>query len=116
MNSEIQPSAPIPVDEPVRYSVPRRPIDNWIGVLLLILIDGGLFLISLQGQRGQLAQSGLLVLVQLTFLLPVIIIFAWRRINWRAIGFGRFDWTTLGLGCGLLIASYGIIIVHNLIL
>ena len=116
MNSEIQPSAPIPVDEPVRYFVPWRPIDNWIGVLLLVLIDGGLFLISVLGQRGQLAQSGLLVLVQLTFLLPVIIIFAWRRIDWRAIGFGKFDWATLGLGCGLLIASYGIIIVHNMIL
>jgi membrane protease YdiL (CAAX protease family) len=114
MNPEIQPSSPLP--EPVHYSVPWKPVDNWIGVLLLVLIDGGLFLISMLGQRGQLAQSGLLVLVQLTFLLPVIVIFAYRRISWKAIGFGKFEWSALAIGCGLLIASYGIILIHNLVL
>ncbi len=59
--------------------MPWKPVDNWIGVLLLVLIDGGLFLFSMLGQRGQLAQSGLLVIVQLAFLLPVIIIFAYRQ-------------------------------------
>jgi uncharacterized protein len=116
MNPEMQPPVPESGSEPVKYSVPWKPIDNWIGVLLLVLIDGGLFVISRLGQRGQLAQSGLLVIVQLTFLLPVIVIFAYRRISWKAIGFGKFDWRTLGLGCGLLIASYGIILIHNLVL
>ena len=102
--------------EPVRYSVPWRSIDNWIGVILLALIDGGLLVISLLGQKGQLAQSGLLVIVQLAYLLPVVIIFAWRRIPWRSLGFGRFSWGTLGIGCGLLVASYFIILFHNLIL
>ena len=114
MNSDTQASAPLP--EPVQYSVPWKPIDNWIGVLLLVLIDGGLFLISMLGQRGQLAQSGLLVLVQLTFLLPVVIIFAYRKISWKAIGFGKFEWSALAIGCGLLIASYAIILIHNLVL
>ena len=116
MNPEIQPPVPTPINEPVRYSVPWKPIDNWLGVLLLVLIDGALFWISQQGQRGQLAQSGLLVIVQLTFLVPVIIIFAYRRISWRALGFGKFDWSTLGIGCGLLIASYAVILVHNTVL
>jgi len=116
MNSEIQPTVPAPASEPVHYSVQWKPIDNWIGVLLLVLIDGGLFLVSMLGQRGQLAQSGLLVIVQLAFLLPVVIIFAYRRISWKAIGFGKFTWSTLGIGCGLLIASYGIILIHNLVL
>jgi uncharacterized protein len=114
MNSEIQ--QPLPAPEPASYSVPWRPIDNWIGVIILALIDVGLLLLALQGQRGQLAQSGLLVIVQLTFLLPVFVIFAWRRIHWKHLGFGRFDWSTLGIGCGLLIASYVIILLHNLIL
>jgi uncharacterized protein len=114
MNSEIQ--QPLPAPEPPSYSVPWRPIDNWIGVIILALIDVGLLLLALQGQRGQLAQSGLLVIVQLTFLLPVFVIFAWRRIHWKHLGFGRFDWSTLGIGCGLLIASYVIILLHNLIL
>src|SRR5215216_1671391 len=98
------------------YSVPWKPIDNWIGVILLALIDGGLLVISLLGQKGQLVQSGLLVIVQLAYLLPVIIVFAYRRIPWKAIGFGKFNWGALAMGCGLLIASYGIIFLHNLIL
>lgn len=114
MNFESQQSVP-PV-EPVGYSVPWKPIDNWIGVLLLILIDAGLLFLSLQGQRGDIAQSWLLIFVQLVYLLPVIIIFAWRGIHWKSLGFGPFDWGTLGIGCGLLVVSYGIILVHNLIL
>jgi membrane protease YdiL (CAAX protease family) len=102
--------------EPGPYSVPWRPIDNWIGVVLLAIIDAGLLTVSLQGQKGQLAQSGLLVIVQLSYLLPVVIILAWRRIPWSSLGFGRFHWSTLGIGCGLLVASYGIILIHNMIL
>jgi hypothetical protein len=112
MNSEIQQSAP----ELVTYSVPWKPIDNWIGVILLAMIDAGLLLIAMLGKRGQLAQSGLLVIVQLTYLLPVLIIFAWRGINWKSIGFGKFQWSTLNIGCGLLIVSYLIILVHNITL
>lgn len=112
MNPEIQQSVP----EPVTYSVPWKAIDNWIGVLLLAMIDAGLLLIAMLGKQGQLAQSGLLVIVQLTYLLPVVVIFAWRGINWKSIGFGRFRWSTLSVGCGLLIASYVIILVHNIVL
>lgn len=114
MNFEHQRSGLAP--EPVKYSVPWKPIDNWIGVILLALIDGGLLVVSLLGEKGQLAQSWVLVLVQLTYLLPVVIIFAWRQVPWTALGFGRFNWTTLNLGCGLLVVSYMIILVHNLIL
>ena len=102
--------------EPVNYSVPWKPIDNWVGVIMLAVIDLGLLLLALQGEKGYLAQSGLLVIIQLAYLLPVIIIFAWRRINWKYLGFGKFKWSTLGIGCGLLIASYVIILLHNLIL
>jgi membrane protease YdiL (CAAX protease family) len=54
--------------------------------------------------------------VQLVYLLPVVIIFAWRGIHWKSLGFGKFQWSTLALGCGLLVASYVIILLHNLIL
>ena len=102
--------------EPASYSVPWKPIDNWIGVILLALIQGGLFLVTLLGRRSQLAQSGLLVIVQLVYLLPVIVIFVWRRVPWQVLGFGKFNWSTLAIGCGLLVVSYSIILVHNLIL
>ena len=107
---------PVSAPEPVSYSVPWKPIDNWIGVLILGLMDVGLLLIALQGERGQMAESGLLAIIQLAFLLPVAVIFAWRRIHWKHLGFGGFSASTMGIGCGLLIASYAIILLHNLLL
>jgi len=101
----------------LNYSVPWKFIDNWIGVALLAIIDVVIFLIMLgQEQRTELVQSSAVVLLELAYLLPVILIFAWRRIHWRSLRFGKFNWNTLGMGCGLLIGSYIIIIVHNALL
>jgi uncharacterized protein len=98
------------------YSVPWSVADTWIGVILLAFLNVGLLVVSTQGMRTELVQSAALILVQLAFLLPLVLIFAWRRIDWKYLGFGNFNWNTLGLGCGLLIASYAVIIIHNLIL
>jgi len=105
-----------PENEAQSYSVPWKPIDNWIGIFLLVLIDVGLLLVASQGVGTQLAQSVVLIFVQLIYLLPLIVVFAYRRINPKSLGFGLFEWSTLGLGCGLLIVSYMIILVHNTIL
>ena len=98
------------------YSVPWSVVDTWTGVILLALLNAGLLIIALQDVRTELVQSAALILVQLAYLLPLLLIFTWRRIHWKHLGFGAFDWNTLGLGCGLLIASYIFIILHNLIL
>ena len=98
-------------------SVPWKFIDNWIGVALLAIIDVVIFVLMLgQERRTELAQSSAVVLLELAYLLPVILIFAWRRIHWKSLRFGKFEWNTLGIGCGLLIGSYIIIIVHNVLL
>jgi membrane protease YdiL (CAAX protease family) len=102
--------------EAQEYSVPWKPIDNWIGLFLLALIDVALLFAATQGLGTQLAQSAVLIIVQLVYLLPLIIVFAYRRVNPMSLGFGMFEWSTLGLGCGLLIVSYGIILAHNAIL
>jgi uncharacterized protein len=115
MNSEIQ--QPVAISEVPDYSVPWKFIDNWIGVALLALIDVVIFVIMLQqDRRAELAQSAAVVLLELAYLLPVVVIFAWRRIHWRHLGFRRFAWNTLSLGCGLLVGSYIIIILHNALL
>ena len=114
MNSEFQ--QPVTVPEMPHYSVPWKFTDNWIGVILLALIDIVIFIITLQGSRTELAQSAAIALLELAYLLPVILIFAWRGIHLSQLGFGKFDRKTLGLGCGLVFASYIIIILHNLIL
>ena len=114
MNFEVQ--EPVPVSETPNYSVPWKFIDNWIGVALLIVIDLIIFIITIQLSKAKLAQSALIIILELAYLLPVILIFAWRGIPWKSIGFGKFSWSTLGIGCGLVIGGYIIIILHNLLL
>jgi len=115
MNSEIE--QPVTISELPGYSVPWKFLDNWIGVALLALIDVVIFVIMLQqDRRAELAQSAAVVLLELAYLLPVIFIFAWRRIHWRHLGFRPFNGNTLRIGCGLLIGSYLIIILHNALL
>ena len=114
MNLEVQ--EPVPAPEISNYSVPWKFIDNWIGVVLLIIIDLVIFIITVQSSKAKLAQSALLIILELAYLLPVIIIFAWRGIPWKSIGFGKFSWSTLGIGCGLVVGGYIIIILHNLLL
>lgn len=103
-------------EEAQEYSVPWKPIDNWIAILLLVVIDVILLYFASQGYGTQAAQSSLLILVQLVYLVPVLVVFAYRHVNLRSVGFGKFDWATLGLGCGLLIGSYIFIMIHNGIL
>jgi len=98
------------------YSVPWEPIDNWVGLFLLALINAALLILAYQGYRAQVAQSAALILLQLIYLVPVIVVFAYRRIHPGAIGFGKFKWSMLGLGCGLLVVGYLIIFIHNMIL
>lgn len=97
-------------------SVPWKPVDHWVGIFLLALIDVALLVTASQGARAQLAQNAGLILIQLAYLIPLIVIFACRRVHPKALGFGRFEWSALGIGCGLLIASYVFILLHNVIL
>ena len=117
MNFETGTEQPLRRSDSPSYFVPWQPIDNWIGVALLGVIDVVIFILMLgQERRVELAQSAAVLLLELAYLLPVVLIFAWRRIHWRHLRFGSFKWDTLGIGCGLLIGSYVIIILHNLLL
>jgi hypothetical protein len=117
MNSETKTEQTIPAPEAPDDSVPWKLIDNWIGVALLAVIDVVIFIIMLgKERRVDLAQSAAVLLLELAYLLPVVFIFAWRRIHWKHLRFGKFEWNTLGIGCGLLIGSYVVIILHNALL
>lgn len=114
MNSEIQ--EPVSTRNTPDYAVPWKFMDNWIGVILLAIIDVAIFAILMGDARTDLAQSAWIALLELSYLLPVILILAGRRIHWRHLGFGKFDWKTMGLGCGMLIAGYVVILLHNALL
>ena len=111
------PASPEPGrNEAQNYSVPWSAVEGWIGVLLLILINLGFLLLINRESGKQLAQSALIVFAELAYILPVIMILAWKRVSWKHIGFGKFDWSTMGIGCGMLLGGYGVILVHNLII
>ena len=104
----------VPVKEEAQeYSVPWKPIDNWVAILLLVVINVVFLYFASQGLSGQVIESGTLVLVQFVYLIPVLTVFAYRRISLGSLGFGKFEWSTLGLGCGLLMGSYVLIMIHN---
>jgi len=114
MNPEIQP--PVPEPQPVEYTVPWKPVDNWIAIALLILISVGLLIVVHLGIGAQFTQSVGVVFLELVYVVPILLIFAWRHIQLNQLGFRNFKWIELGLGCSFLIGSYMLVLVHNWIL
>jgi membrane protease YdiL (CAAX protease family) len=114
MSTELQQPGAIP--DPSEYFVPWTIFDSWLGVVMLVLIDVILLIITLRGSKAELAESAGIILLELAYLLPVILIFAWKRIHWKYLGFRKFEARVLGLGCGLLVGAYLVILLHNLIL
>ena len=114
MNPEIQ--EPVPEPQSTQYTVPWKPVDNWIGVALIVLIDAALLVTVWLGISAQFVQSMGVILLELVYIIPVLLIFAWRHIQLKQLGFRRFQWSELGLGCGLLIGSYMLVLLHNGIL
>lgn len=97
-------------------SVPWSILDTWIGVGLLVAVNIGLLVFVALIQWEDVLQSAGIILAEMLYLLPVVVIFVWRGVPWSRIGFGKFDAGIMGMGCGLLIGAYVIIILHNLLL
>jgi len=107
-NSSPQNTASIAVPWSVRAS--------WVVILLAVptafLISAASRLIPESSLRSIVALS----LTELGFVIPVIAFFLWRRIAWSWLGFRAFAPAALALGCGALIVTYSLTILHNSIL
>ncbi len=97
-------------------AVPWSVVDTWLGVVLLVGLSMGTVLLLLLGLSRQYFEKIGVLLLELMYLLPVAIILAWRRVHWRHLGFGKFTLEVVGLGCGLLLIGYIIILAHNALL
>jgi uncharacterized protein len=113
---DFEPRQPDTMPETTDYFVPWKLWDNWIGVVLLVLVSAVMVFLVWQGGGAQFAQSAGIIFLELVYLVPVVSILAWRGIHPKHLGFRKFDWNTLGLGCGLLLAAYVAILLHNLAL
>jgi membrane protease YdiL (CAAX protease family) len=98
------------------YAIPWSIVDTWMGVGLLVLVSTGMLGALLIGAGNQYLQNIGVLFLELVYLLPVILIFAWRRVHWKHLGFGKFQIYVVGVGCGLLFAGYIIILLHNALL
>jgi len=90
--------------------------DTWLGLVLLILtVLGYAFGFSrLESTPG--INTLFIALFELLLLIPIAIIFLWRKVSWQALGLKRFDNKDLALGCGLLIMIYFVTIINNLLM
>lgn len=102
--------------EAQKYSVPWSVGDTWLGVVLLILLSVGMLVAVLIGINAQFMQNIGVLFLEMIYILPIVLIFLWRRIHWKYLGFGKFTLDVMGIGCGLLIGGYAIIIAHNALL
>src|SRR5512143_2414620 len=105
-----------PAPPSVSLAVPWTVRDTWVGVLLLVLLIVGMAVISAFLPSEGLATSIILVLLEPLLVLPVAIILGWKRISWKHLGFRRFQWTGLAVGCGVLLLAYPLVVIHNMIL
>jgi membrane protease YdiL (CAAX protease family) len=107
----------VPVEREAQvYSVPWSILDTWLGVALLVLLSVGMLILVFLGARRQYLQNASALLLELIYLLPILLIFGWRRISWKHLGFGKFSLNVVGIGCGLLVGAYAIILLHNSLL
>lgn len=90
--------------------------DTWTGLGLFVLLTLGIAALVVFRPEVALFQESAVLLLELLYLLPVVLILGVRRAPWRALGFRPFEARVLETGCGLLVAAYLVIIAHNVAL
>ena len=90
-------------------------LETWLGVVIFAIL---VLLILLAAAFVPSASTGVVYMLgsELLLLVPIAIVFLWKKISWKELGFRKFSWSSIGLGCGLLAIVYVLIIIHNVIL
>jgi membrane protease YdiL (CAAX protease family) len=103
---------PLPALKPAAWTAN----DTWLGLgLLLLIVVGYIFGLS-QLEPSQSTSIFYVATFEFILLIPIAIIFFWREVSWKELGFKVFDKNTLALGCGLLVGVYTVVIINNLIM
>jgi len=97
-------------------TVPWNMRDVWIGVSMLGLLDIGYLLIAANWKNSPIFQGIGILIMELLYGLPVLVILFARKARWETLGLRRFQAKHVGLGCGMIIAAYAVIVIHNLAL
>lgn len=99
-------------------TVPESPWttqDAWLGTILVIFATLLFVAAAILWNNRTFFETVGLPVSQALLAIPVIFFVIWRKAGWQDLGFRRFNTSFLVLGCGLLLISFLINIVNNLI-
>jgi uncharacterized protein len=112
LNNNMDETPPPSAPKPATWSTS----DTWLGLGLLVLVIAGYLLGIAQLETSRTMSLFVVATFEFLLLIPIAIIFFWRRVPWLALGLNRFNPNTLAIGCGLLVAVYIVVIINNLIM
>jgi uncharacterized protein len=95
-------------------SLPWSLGDTWIGLGLLVLIEAVILILVLVFKPLNIYGTFTAVVLEMAYVIPAVVILAVRGASWKFFGFHKFDVSSLGLGCGLVVASYFISLINNI--
>ena len=114
--NETQSPQLVPTPPPPPQPASWTASDTWLGLgILILVVVGYVFALALlEPTQG----TGIFYVATFEFimLVPIAIIFLWRKVSWKELGFRAFSTAALSLGCGLLVAVYVLVIINNLIM
>jgi len=97
-------------------SVPWAAREAWIGIAILVVTSLLYVLIIPNVMQQNMLESVGLFLLEVLYLLPILLLLPKRKTTWQFLGFRKYGKGIMGLGCGLFIGAYILVIVHNFIL
>ncbi len=106
---------PIRLEDIPGAKPPWTLLDTWIGLAMLVLIQIGLVVVVYLFKPPAIYGSAGIIFLELIYILPVVIILAWRRARWVSLGYRKFSLQFIGIGCGFLAAGYFITLINNII-
>jgi membrane protease YdiL (CAAX protease family) len=111
-NPIIDNSAPAPAGSEAP-ALPWSPDDAWIGVGLLVVIQFAFAAAILIFKPLKIYGTYIVVILELIYLVPVVIILSLRHAQFKLLGYRRFDPRFIVAGIGLLVPAYMITIINN---
>ena len=105
----------LPVQDDKGPLLPWSLTDTWIGLGIFAVIQVVFVGVVLKLKPSIIYGSYIVVVLELIYILPVVIILAVRRADFKLLGFRGFKAGVMGIGCGLVVGTYLITIVNNAI-
>jgi membrane protease YdiL (CAAX protease family) len=105
----------LPVQDDKGPLLPWSLKDTWIGLGMFAVIQAVIVGVALKLKPSIIYGSYMVVILELIYILPVVIILAVRRADFKLLGYRGFKAGVMGIGCGLVVGTYLITIVNNAI-